>query len=177
MLGAEYVVYIHDELIAEVWTQAGSISAKGCRDFNLLESAVSRPFQTIFGNDGYPTIFEKGVALFHSLISNHPFHDGNKRTAVTGLYAFLLANGYYLALTNDESYALAKATASYRERGLTHDEALSEIQERLRDWVIPIVTLRVGAKTDSAFHKTYSAAKKLRLLIRRSPMNSLIEAS
>lgn len=112
MLGALYVVYIHDEWIAEVWADAG-ISAKGCRDLNLLESAVSRPFQTVFGRDAYPTILEKGVALFHSLVSNHPFHDGNKRTAVIALYAFFLANGMYFALTNDEAYSLAKATASY----------------------------------------------------------------
>jgi death-on-curing family protein len=67
---------------------------RGCRDFNLLESAVSRPFQTVFGGDAYPTIFDKGAALFHSLVANHPFHDGNKRTAVTALYAFLLGPKY-----------------------------------------------------------------------------------
>jgi len=103
MLGAQYVVYIHDELITQVWANAGEMSAKGCRDLNLLESAVSRPFHSVFGADAYPTIFEKSVALFHSLISNHPFHDGNKRTAVTAFYAFLLANGYYFALPNDEA--------------------------------------------------------------------------
>ncbi len=104
MLGARYVVYIHDELIAEVWADAGTISAKGCRDWHLLESAVSRPFQTVFGRDAYPTITEKAIALFHSLVSNHPFHDGNKRTAVSALYVFLLANGYYCALSNANAY-------------------------------------------------------------------------
>jgi death on curing protein len=173
MLGAQYVAYIHDEWIEQLWAKAGVISAKGCRDFNLLESAVSRPFHTIVGKDAYPTILEKGVALFHSLISNHPFHDGNKRTAVTTFNAFLLANGYYFFLPNDEAYALAKATASYRERGVTHDEVLSEIQNGLCDWVIPFSTLRAGCKTDSAFRKTYDTAKKSRLLIRGSPLKSL----
>jgi hypothetical protein len=51
MLGARYVEYIHDELVAELWADAGVIFAKGCRDFTLLESAVSRPFQTVFGQD------------------------------------------------------------------------------------------------------------------------------
>jgi death on curing protein len=174
MLGASYIVYIHDDLIAEVWADVGAISAKGCRDLSLLESAVSRPFQTVFGNDAYPTILEKAVALFHSLVSNHPFHDGNKRTAVMALYAFLLANGSYFALTNDEAYALAKATASYRERGLTHEQGLSEIHAKIRDWVIPLSTLRFGAKTDSAFRRTYEAAKTIRLLIRRDRMNRLL---
>lgn len=49
MLGARYVEYIHDELVAEIWADSGAISAMGCRDFPLLESAVSRPFQTVFG--------------------------------------------------------------------------------------------------------------------------------
>src|SRR5882762_1613101 len=170
MLGARYVEYIHDELIAELWADSGTISAKGCRDFNLLESAVSRPFQTVFGGDAYPTIFDKGAALFHSLVANHPFHDGNKRTAVTALYAFLLGNGHYFALSNDEAYSLAKATASYRERGLTHEQALTEIQGGVRDWVIPFSAL----STDTTFSRTYETAKKLRLIIRKNRLNRLI---
>ena len=177
MLGARYVVYIHDELITELWADSGTISAKGCRDFNLLESAVSRPFQTVFGSDAYPTILEKGAALFHILVANHPFHDGNKRTAVTAFYAFLLGNGYYFALSNDEAYGLAKATASYRERGLTHEKALTEIQERVRDWIIPFSALRIGGRTEATFSRTYEAAKKLRLSIRKSQLNQLIDPS
>jgi len=43
---------------------------------------------------------EKGVALFHSLVANHAFIDGNKRTAVTALDHFLLANGFVLGVPN-----------------------------------------------------------------------------
>jgi death-on-curing protein len=174
MLGARYVEYIHDELIAGVWASAGAVSGKGCRDRSLLESAVSRPFQIVFGNDAYRTILKKGGALFHSLISNYPFHDGNKRTVVTGFYAFLLSNGHYFLLTNDEAYSIAKATASYRERGLTHDQILAEIEEKLRDWVMPFATLKAGAKRDSAIRRTFEKVKKARLLIRRSPLNRLV---
>jgi death-on-curing family protein len=176
MLGARYVEYIHDELIAELWADAGAISAKGCRDFNLLESAVSRPFQTVFGRDAYPTILDKSVALFHSLISNHPFHDGNKRTAVSSLYVFLLANGCYFALTNIDAYELAKAAASYRERGLTHEEIFGQIRERLQDSVLPFASMRVAAKKDVAFRSTFEKAKKLRVLIRKGRLNRLIQS-
>ena len=174
MLGARYVEYIHDELIAEVWADAGAISAKGCRDFSLLESAVSRPFQTVFGQDAYPTILEKSVALFHSLVSNHPFHDGNKRTAVSALYIFLLANGYYFALPNGDAYEVAKKAASYREHGMTHETLLVELRERLRDFVLPIASLRDAAKTDPAFHQTYETARKMRILIRKDRLNPLL---
>ncbi|WP_155769446.1 Fic family protein [Mycobacterium asiaticum] len=47
----------------------------------LLESAVLRPQATTFGDDAYPTTHEKAAALLHSLTRNHPFVDGNKRTA------------------------------------------------------------------------------------------------
>jgi death-on-curing protein len=174
MLGARYVEYVHDELIAEVWADAGAISAKGCRDFNLLESAVSRPFQTVFGQDAYPTILEKSVALFHSLVSNHPFHDGNKRTAVSTLYIFLLANGYYFALPNADAYEVAKKAASYREHGMTHEQVLAELRDRLRDFVLPMASLRDAAKTDPSFNRTYETARKMRILIRKDRLNLLL---
>jgi death on curing protein len=174
MLGARYVEYIHDDLIAAVWADAGAISAKGCRDLHLLESAVSRPFQTVFGQDAYPTMLEKAVALFHSLVSNHPFHDGNKRTAVSTLYVFLLANGHYFALPNSEAYEIAKAVASYKERGLTHEQVFTEIREIIRDAVVPFESLQRVAKSDPSFARTFGNAKKLRLLIRKDRSNRLI---
>jgi death on curing protein len=176
MLGARYVEYVHDEMIAELWAEAGAITAKGCRDLHLLESAVSRPFHTAFGQDAYPTILEKSVALFHSLVSNHPFHDGNKRTAVSALYIFLLANGYYFALPNGDAYEVAKAAASYRERGLTHDQVFAEVRERIRDFVLPFSSLRDGAKSDLSFRRTYENAKKARLLIRKHRLNRILQS-
>jgi death-on-curing family protein len=174
MLGACYVEYIHDELVAELWAEAGMMSAKGCRDLHLLESAVARPFQTAFSKDAYPTIPEKAVALFHSLISNHPFHDGNKRTAVSALYIFLLANGYYFALPNVDAYEVAKATASYKQRGLNNDQVLVEIRGKLQNSMLIFASLRIAAKSDSTFGRTYETAKKARLLIRKHRMNRLI---
>lgn len=51
------------------------------RDLGILQSAVFRPQTSAFGEDAYPTIHEKAAALLHSLARNHPFIDGNKRTA------------------------------------------------------------------------------------------------
>lgn len=75
------------------------------RDRGLLESACARPFQTAFQKDAHPTVLDKAAVLFHGLIANHPFHDGNKRTAVVALDAFLAANDYLLGLLPDEMYA------------------------------------------------------------------------
>jgi death-on-curing protein len=64
------------------------------RDFGLLESAVLRPQATAFGDDAYPTLHEKAGALLHSLARNHPFVDGNKRTAWASTAVFYQLNGY-----------------------------------------------------------------------------------
>jgi death-on-curing family protein len=92
-----------------------------------LESAVARPFQSVLGQDAYPTTIEKAAALFHSLVANHPFHDGNKRTAVVAVQHFLIANGFLPTLSNQGFYELAKNTASYRERRVMHSDVLGEI--------------------------------------------------
>ncbi len=68
-------------------------------DFTLLHSAVERPKVTFGGQDLYPTIWQKAAALLHSLVKNHPFDDGNKRTAYYSTKRFLFINGYVLSAT------------------------------------------------------------------------------
>lgn len=65
-------------------------------DFTLLHSAVERPKTTFAGRDLYPAIWQKAAALLHSLVKNHPFDDGNKRTAYYTTKRFLFINGYIL---------------------------------------------------------------------------------
>lgn len=72
-------------------------------DFTLLHSAVSRPRATFGQEDLYPNIFQKAAALIQSLILNHPFDDGNKRTAITSCARFLVINGWGLRLPFKES--------------------------------------------------------------------------
>ena len=69
-------------------------------DFGLLESAVLRTQTTIGGLDAYPSIHEKAAALMHSLIRNHPFVDGHKRTAVVATFTFYLLNGWEIRAEN-----------------------------------------------------------------------------
>ncbi|PYU22557.1 MAG: hypothetical protein DMG32_17965 [Acidobacteria bacterium] len=82
---------MHDEVVNVIWQGADPIPRNEYRDKRLIESAVSRPFQTVFGADAYPSMTDKAVALFHSLISNHAFYNGN-RTAVIALDHFLVAS-------------------------------------------------------------------------------------
>jgi death on curing protein len=78
--------------------------SKGIRDMGMLESALARPFQTFGGEDLYPTPAEKAAALCESLIINHPFVDGNKRTGFAAMVAFLMEQGMQLTAPEDEAY-------------------------------------------------------------------------
>ncbi|WP_424768523.1 type II toxin-antitoxin system death-on-curing family toxin [Paenibacillus sp. sgz302251] len=66
----------------------------GVKDSGLLESAILRPRSSAFGDDAYPSLFDKATAFFESLGMNHPFQNANKRTAFASLVIFLQLNGY-----------------------------------------------------------------------------------
>ena len=91
-LEIDEVLFIH-EIMISLYGGRGDI-----HDFTMLHPAIERPKATFGGKDLYPTIFEKAAALIQSLILNHPFDDGNKRTAVTSTARFFYINGYQLKL-------------------------------------------------------------------------------
>lgn len=64
------------------------------RDIHLLESAIRRPYITLFGEPQFPTLIDKAAALMHSLAYHHLFVDGNKRTAIRSVSLFLERNGW-----------------------------------------------------------------------------------
>lgn len=71
---------------------------EGIRDPGLLEAALFRP-QTGY----YPTLIDEAAALWESLSQNHPFVDGNKRTAFATTYVFLAINGLDIIARDDEA--------------------------------------------------------------------------
>ena len=71
---------------------------EGIRDPGLLEAALFRP-QTRY----YPTLIDEAAALWESLSQNHPFVDGNKRTAFAATYVFLAINRLDIIATDDEA--------------------------------------------------------------------------
>jgi death-on-curing protein len=76
--------------------------ATGLRDAGMLESALAVPFQTFDGVPLYPSIQQKAARMCHSLIQNHPFVDGNKRTGIHIMLIFLASNGIELAYSQQE---------------------------------------------------------------------------
>ncbi len=105
-LTPEQVLFIHSRLVNEM---GGS---HGVRDLGLLESALARPRATFNKKELYPDLFSKAAALMDSLINNHPFLDGNKRTGVTAAGLFLRINGYKLTASSQELEACALRVAT-----------------------------------------------------------------
>ncbi|HMT19334.1 MAG TPA: type II toxin-antitoxin system death-on-curing family toxin [Candidatus Saccharibacteria bacterium] len=66
--------------------------SQGVRDINRLESALASQFQEVFGEDLYPTVYEKAAVLARGVIADHPFVDGNKRTGLMAALVFLNLN-------------------------------------------------------------------------------------
>ena len=78
------------------------VLSSGVRDENLLASAVNTPFQTFMGSDLYPSLYDKAAQLCYGIANNHPFTDGNKRTALHSMYVYLIINGYDITATQQD---------------------------------------------------------------------------
>ncbi|GHF97293.1 type II toxin-antitoxin system death-on-curing family toxin [Streptomyces zaomyceticus] len=104
------------------------------RDAGLLESAVHRPSAAMFGEEAYPDLVDKAAALLQSLAINHPFLDGNKRTAWLSCVTFLAMNGVQLRPDIDaaERLVIAVATAAIDE--------VKAISHGLRELIAPDVS-------------------------------------
>lgn len=89
-----------------------SAGAMGIRDLGLLESAIAQPRMTFGSEDLYSTVIDKAVALGFSIIMNHPFVDGNKRTGHAAMETFLILNGLEISASVDEQEQVILALAS-----------------------------------------------------------------
>ncbi|ESQ80960.1 type II toxin-antitoxin system death-on-curing family toxin [Asticcacaulis sp. YBE204] len=111
------VLEIHDVQLAAYG------GATGLRDPGQLESALFRP-QTGY----YADLVVEAAALWESLSQNHPFIDGNKRTAFASMHVFLIINGYRLTAPLNE--AITFVTELYE----THSFRLEKLEPWLRTY-------------------------------------------
>ncbi len=86
VLTLEQLLEIHALLITET---GGS---NGLRDLGRLESAIATQTQSVFGEELYKSLYEKAAALIRAIVADHPFVDGNKRTATLVGLTFLRVN-------------------------------------------------------------------------------------
>ena len=114
----ETVIAIHQRQISE---HGGS---EGLRDEGLLASALARPQNVLAYAQPPPDLAALAAAYAYGIARNHPFVDGNKRTALVAARTFLLLNGVNLEANQDEKYLTFLQLAQ---------GALTE--EQLADWI------------------------------------------
>jgi len=129
MITKEELKYIaqlfSDYMVKEINNAPGYI----VKDEGRLESSLTQPFQSIEGNELYPTLVDKGSMLYYFCIKNHPFEDGNKRMGIFSLLLYLYKNGYWLDATNDELFDITVYTASSKV------EDMAEVVEKIKEFV------------------------------------------
>ncbi|MFJ6512261.1 type II toxin-antitoxin system death-on-curing family toxin [Streptomyces sp. NPDC091406] len=126
-------VYVNSEDVLVIAGYACDDMQIVVRDAGLLESAVHRPSAAMFGEEAYPELLDKAAALLQSLAVNHPFFDGNKRTAWLSCVTFLAMNGVDLRPDIDAAERLVIDVAT----GETDE--IKVISQGLRDLVVDAV--------------------------------------
>lgn len=119
----DVVLAIHRRQLAE---HGG---AEGVRDAGLLESALARP-RNLFSYGEAPDLAVLAAAYASGIIRNHPFVDGNKRTAYVACRTFLILNGQDIAATREEKY---EAFLHLAEGRLSEAELAACLREHLVD--------------------------------------------
>ena len=105
-LTIDQVIAFHDLLLKDFGGLAG------IRDVNLLHSALDAPKASFENKEMYPSLSEKAAAYLYHLAKNHPFNDGNKRTAYVATLAFLKANNASIKFKINDLESVVVAVAN-----------------------------------------------------------------
>lgn len=115
-LTLEEILRLHFQLIEDFG------GTHGIRDESRLLSVIEAPKQVVFGEVQYQTLFEKAAIYLRNIIGDHPFTDGNKRTAVTVCGIFLMRNNILFTAVSKELEDFAVVVAA--EHWSAHDIAV-----------------------------------------------------
>jgi death-on-curing family protein len=112
-LSVQEVEGVHMALVEDFAGDSDPIAPPGVRSQDLLASAVHRPSTALDGATKYPTVEMAAAAFLHALVHNHPFHNGNKRTALVAMLVFLDENGLVLTCDEDQLFKLVLQLAQH----------------------------------------------------------------
>ena len=104
---------------------------RGIKDTNLFNSALYEPKQTFDKKELYSTTLMKASCYLRSFSRNHPFYDGNKRTALLATITFLEQNGYEVKADNEKWFKLV-------EKVVKGKLSVSSIERRIKKFVKPL---------------------------------------
>jgi len=126
---------IHFELVDDFLSTSDPIEPPGVKSEQLLASAVFRPQTSLGGILKYPTVETSAAALLHAIIQDHPFHNGNKRTALVSMLVFLDENGFFPEFNQDMIFKLVLQVAQHAIAS-PHRENLSDREVlAITDWL------------------------------------------
>lgn len=131
----EEVRSIHERLEEDFRESEDPIWPPGIREASLLASAVTRPMTSLGETLKYPTVEMAAVGIFHSLVHNHAFHNGNKRTALVSLLAFLDENGLVVSCDEKDLFRFTLRTAQHRLVPEHADEKADREVMEIARWV------------------------------------------
>lgn len=123
-LSKKVILSFHEDQIR----QYGGTS--GLRDEGLLESVLAQPEASFGGEYVHKDIFEMAAAYGYHICKNHPFYDGNKRTALIAMYTFLYVNGWQLNAEKKLMYATTIELASGNMEKDQHSKFLKSHSEK-----------------------------------------------
>jgi death-on-curing family protein len=134
-LSTEDVKRIHFALVDDFGRSADPIDPPGVRSEHLLASAIFRPQTAIGDTLKYPTVENAAAALLHALVLDHPFFNGNKRTALVSMLVFLDMNGVVPTCGEDAMFKLVLLVAQHRIADLSSDGMADREALAIADWL------------------------------------------
>jgi prophage maintenance system killer protein len=134
--GAE-IEGIHFQIAQDFQYTSDPIAPAGVRSQPLLDSAAGRSSTGMGGYLKYPTVEMAAAALMHSIVHNHPFYNGNKRTALVSMLAFLDENGLILISSQTEVFRWTVRVAAHKLGASTYDGNQSDVEVQLMtEWLV-----------------------------------------
>lgn len=129
------VIAIHQALVKDFADDDDPIAPPGVKDPGLIGSAVNRP-RTSFGDDlKYPTIEMAAAALMHSIVHNHCFFNGNKRTALVAMLTFLDDNSFIAICDEKELFRFTLKLAGHNLVPSHHDNLADREVLAAAQWI------------------------------------------
>jgi death-on-curing family protein len=134
-LREDEVCTIHFELVKDFSSSPDPIVPHGVQSESLLASAVFRPQTALGGTLKYPTVETSAAALLHSIVHDHPFHNGNKRTALVSTLVFLDENGFFPKFNENEAFKIVMQLAQHQIVNHQHENLADREVLAIADWL------------------------------------------
>jgi death-on-curing protein len=137
-LTAAELLQVHEALTADFAISSDPIFPPGVKSQPLLESAAGRPGTGYGDSRKYPTVESSAAALLHSIVQNHPFHNGNKRTALVSTMVFLDRHNLIIKSTQEEFFRFMIRVAAHNllPDGFLYDQVADREVAAIANWII-----------------------------------------